>query len=458
MYLRLTRNLQRVASSISGYALLVAGLSACQPAAPGIAEAPYTPDNGNLFVRCGALIDGIADEILHDQMVVIRDGRITAIVEGNAEIRLGMTFLDLSSSTCLPGLINMHVHLVEAPEDSVDYGIYYDRTAEDHRNVVLGYAVDNLLTGFTTIRNVGDFFPAAVYYGQEQIDSGQAIGPRIRNGGPFLTIPGGGGSLAVPYRDESEIPAASRLGEASGPDEFREQAEAAVARGADFLKVIASGAVFSFGISPGAPEMTQEEIAAVVDVARQAGIKVTAHVHSAESGKDAILAGVDSLEHASLLTDDVIALAVEHGVAFSMDVYNGTYTDTVGREQNYPEQYLQRNFDTTEAQRVVFEKAYAAGVPIMYGTDAGVLPHDMGGWQFAIMVERGMTPMDAIKSATSVPADHMGIQADVGAIEKGRFGDLIAVHGNPLVDMTIMRSVDVVIKGGLVFKLQEHDE
>ena len=179
---------------------------------------------------------------------------------------------------------------------------------------------------------------------------------------------------------------------------LRARAEAAVARGYDFLKVIASGAVFSFGDTPGAPEMTQQEIAAVVDVAHAAGIKVTAHVHSAQSGKDAIRAGVDSIEHGSFLDDEAIAMAIEAGVAFSMDVYNGTYTDTVGREQNYPEEYLQRNYDTTEAQRLVFEKAYAAGVPLMYGTDGGVLPHHMSGWQFDIMVERGMAPMDAIRT------------------------------------------------------------
>ena len=429
--------------------LLLAG---CQASAPETAKVPYEPDSGDLFVRCGSLIDGISDEVLHDQMVVIRDGRIAMIVSGDAEVRPGMTLLDLSEKTCLPGLINAHVHLGIKPEDAVDYSIYYTDNDDAYVQTALESSADSLLTGFTTVRNVGAFFPDAISKAREQIETGQAIGPRVRHGGPYMTIPGGGGSVQVPYIDASTIPPATQMGEARGADEFRMKAEAAVAKGYDHLKVIASGAVFSFGTSPGAPEMTQEEIAAVVDVAHAAGIKVTAHVHSAESGKDAILAGVDSIEHASLLTDEVIAMAAEAGVAFTMDVYNGTYTDTVGREQEYPEEYLQRNHDTTEAQRVVFEKAYAAGVPMMYGTDAGVLPHDMGGWQFAIMVERGMTPMDAIRSATSVPADHMGIAADVGAIEKGRYGDLIAVSGNPLENLNVLREVDVVIKGGLVFK------
>ena len=201
--------------------------------------------------------------------------------------------------------------------------------------------------------------------------------------------------------------------------------------------------------------MSRADIEAVVAVAKRYGKKVTAHVHSDQSGQDAILAGVDSLEHASLLEDSTIALAAERGVAFSMDVYNGTYTDTIGRQQGYPEVFLKRNTDTTEAQRVVFEKAYREGVTLLYGTDAAVLPHDMGGWQFAIMIERGMSPMDAIRSATSVAAEHMGLSRDIGAIVSGRTADLIAVRGDPLTDPKILRQVDAVIQSGTVIKLPD---
>ncbi len=452
MHLSFITNLRQLFPSIAASTALAVTLSACEAPAPNITQAPFTPDSGNLAIRCGALIDGLADEVYHDRMVVIQDGRITGIADGDADAPPGAEHLDLSDKTCLPGLINSHVHLGVKPEDAVDYNIYYISTADERNQVALDLAAINLSTGFTTVRNVGEFFPESITHAKANIDAGQAMGPRIRNGGPYMTIPGGGGSLAVPYIDESEIPPAARQGEARGAEAFREKAQLAVAKGYDHLKVIASGAVFSFGASPGAPEMTQDEIAAVVEVAHAAGIKVTAHVHSAQSGIDAVLAGVDSIEHASLLTDEVIEMVAEAGVVLSMDVYNGTYTDTVGREQAYPEEYLQRNFDTTEAQRIVFEKAYAAGIPIMYGTDGGVLPHRMGGWQFDIMVERGMSPMDAIKSATSLPASHMEIASDVGAIEVGRFGDLIAVSGNPLRDMKVMRDVDVVVKGGLVFK------
>lgn len=436
-----------------GFLAPLALLAACDGTAslPALSSAPYAPDSGSIAVRCGTLIDGLADEPLHDKLVIIRDGRFESINIGEAS---DLPFLDLGDHTCLPGLINTHVHLAERPEDYLDFGIFYRRSSDEHNELVLSMARVTLLSGFTTVRNVGDFFPDAIYYGREQVRSGRAIGPRIQTAGPFLTIPAGGGDLVVPQYDESEIPAAGRSGVARGPDEFRRKAELAVAAGADLLKVMASGAVFSFGAEPGAPEMTQNEIAAVVAVARENNLKVTAHVHSAQSARDAVLAGVDSLEHASLLDDEALALVAEHGVALSMDVFNGTYTDTVGRAQGYDENFLQRNTDTTEAQRIVFEKAYALGIAILYGTDAGVLPHDMGGWQFSVMVGRGMAPMDAIKSATSLAAAHMGMAGDVGAVEPRRFGDLIAVRGNPLQDMDVMRSVDVVIKGGNVFKLK----
>jgi len=428
-------------------------LAACESSVPPatIAQVPFAADSGDIAIRCGILIDGLNDEAVADRLVVIRNGRFERIRSGDASVTAGIPILNLDEYTCLPGLINAHVHLVELPEDASDYGVFYRRTTEDNNNLALRTAKLSLLTGFTTVRNIGDFFPNSILYARDQIRAGLAAGPRIQTAGPFLTIPAGGGDLVVPQYDESEIPASGRTGVAKGIDQFREKAELAVAEGADLLKVIASGAVFSYGISPGSPEMTEEEIAVVVDVARDAGIKVSAHVHSAQSGKEAIRAGVDFLEHASLLDDEAIAMAAEHDVALSMDVYNGTYTEEVGREQNYPEEFMQRNFDTTEAQRVVFEKAYALGVPIIYGTDGGVLPHDMGGWQFGIMVERGMSPIDAIKSATSVASHYMDLP-EVGAIEAGRFGDLIAVRSNPLDGMEVMKTVDVVIKGGLLFK------
>jgi len=442
-----------------GYAAC-ALLSACgQPSTPYTGQQETDTQPSEVVVHCGRLIDGLSDKPRLNQSIHIRGDRIVRIeAQGTAETPADETAIhNLAEFTCLPGLINTHVHFDGNPEDSVDYSIYARRTPEETLQLILANARTTLLTGFTTVRHMGAWFPDAVYRARELIESGQAPGPRIQTAGPYLTIPGGGGDLTFPEIPAEDIPAESQQGIASTPEEFAARAEAAIAAGADFLKVIASGAVFSVGTAPGAPEMTRADIEAVVAVAKRYGKKVTAHVHSDQSGQDAILAGVDSLEHASLLKERTIDLAAARGVAFSMDVYNGTYTDTIGREQGYPEVFLQRNTDTTEAQRVVFEKAYEKGVTLLYGTDAAVLPHDMGGWQFATMVERGMRPMDAIRSATSVAAEHMGLSADVGAIAPGRVADLIAVRGDPLADAEILRDVAVVMQAGIIIKTDAAD-
>lgn len=403
-----------------------------------------------LAIRCGALIDGLADEALGSRLVIIRDDRISEVLEADAPLPEGAEVLDLHEFTCMPGLIDAHTHLAGDFTESVDLSTLYDTPLEDTIALAEKHAKATLDAGFTTVRNVGEYFPEAVMVLRERIRAGEVPGPRIQTGGSYLTIPGGGGDLVVPGHDESEIPAAVRIGVARGPEEFAAAAERILANGADFLKVIASGAVFAHDGVPGAPEMTREEIEAVVAVARKAGVRVTAHAHGAQSIKDAILAGVDSIEHASLADDEAIALAAEHGVAFSMDVYNGTFTAEVGPALGYPEEFMRKNEETTEAQRIAFEKAYAAGVPLLYGTDAGVAPHGYNARQFEVMTSRGMAPMDAIRSATSVAALHMGMAGDVGAIEPGRYGDLVAIRGNPLTDIRRLRRVEVVIKGGAV--------
>lgn len=406
--------------------------------------------SGTIKVLCGRLIDGISDEVRENQLVFIRDGRIQGIRAAMTELPEGT--LALHGYTCLPGLIDTHVHIALKPEDSSDMTVYYRRTPGETTAISEENAISMLEAGFTTVRNVGDYFPDVVLDMKQREERGEVRSPRIQTAGPYMTIPGGGGDLVIPGVDEETIPAGSRLGVAQGPEDFAAKTEAAIDAGADMIKVIASGAVFAFGGVPGAPEMTPDEIAAVVEVAHAHGLRVTAHAHSAQSIKDAVLAGVDSIEHASLADDESIQLAFEHGVAFSMDVYNGTYTAEVGEEAGYPDEFMRKNDETTETQRVAFEKAYALGVPILFGTDAGVLPHGMNARQFSIMVDRGMSEMDAIHSATSVAAEQMDLADDVGAVEAGRYGDLIAVKGDPLSDITLLEDVAIVIKNGNIEK------
>ena len=414
--------------------------------AQGVVTAPFVPDSGNLTIRCGILVDGVSAQPDNMQTVEIVDGRVSSVGYSNDDVDL-----DLAAYTCMPGFIDTHTHIAE-PADVADLSIFYRISDEDLQEASRVNAELTLAAGVTTARNVGTYVGWGGRDLRDRINRGEVIGPRMQVAGFYLSIPAGGGDLVIPGHDESEIPARTRMGIARGPEEFRQKAEAAVAGGADVLKVIASGAVLSFGGVPGAREMTEEEIRTVVEVAHAAGIKVTAHAHGAQSIKDAIGAGVDSIEHASLADDEAIRLAVENDVAFSMDVYNGNYIATVGREDGWPEEFIRKNDKTTEAQRQVFTKAHEAGVRISFGTDSSVYPHGDNAKQFVIMVQRGMTPMEAIKAATSVAAEIIGWGEDVGALTRGRFGDLIAVRGDPLSDVSLLQDVDIVVKGGMLFK------
>lgn len=419
--------------------------------APHAAEAPASADGGNITVHCGRLIDGIDTTARLDQVVVIEAGRIVRVGEPQASDR-ALPHLHLPEHTCLPGLLDLHTHLTERPSDTADLRVYFRRTRAEQLEISRAHAAATLAAGFTTVRNLGAYIQGVDLEMRDAIARGDYPGPRMQVSSYYLTIPGGGGDLLIPNVPESEIPAAVRAGIARGEAQFRAKAERALANGADVLKVIASGAVLAFGGVPGAPEMNRDEIRAVVEVAHQRGVRVAAHAHGAESIRDAIEAGVDTIEHASLIDAAGIALARARGVTLAMDVYNGDWIDTEGRREGWPEEFLRKNLETTEAQRQAFTQAVRAGVDVVYATDAGVFPHGLNARQFRIMVERGMTPMQAIQAATSRAARAIGWQDRVGALQPGHFGDLIAVRGDPLADITLLERVDVVIKGGEAYR------
>jgi imidazolonepropionase-like amidohydrolase len=424
-----------------------------------VRQPPFTPDSGTIAIRCGALIDGVSAFAKSDTLVVIRDGRIASVTHGASAGMAAATHLpvfDLSAYTCLPGLIDMHTHLTDRPEDTADLTQVFARSDAETLRQGAENAAATVLAGFTTVRNVGTYKLGDDYALRDAIDRGRTIGPRMQASGPYLTIEHGGGDLFVPGFEEPADAARFHAGVARGPAEFRKRAQDLVNAGSDVLKVIASGAVLAYGGVPGAPEMTQEEIAAVVEVAHASGRKVAAHAHGAESIRMAIAAGADTIEHASYLDDAGIAAALKRGdVALSMDVYNGDYIDTEGRRMHWPEEFLRKNVETTEVQRQAFTKAVRAGVPIVFGTDSAVYPHGLNARQFPIMVKRGMSEMQAIKSATEVAAHYMGWDADVGTLEPRKFGDLIAVRGNPLFDIRALQDVVAVVKGGIVLKVPE---
>ena len=413
---------------------LLAAAATVFPLAFAGSSAPR-PDSGSIALQCGSLIDGVSAKAHPNVTVVVRDGRIAA-VESGAWSATGMKVLDLRGYTCLPGLIDMHTHLADGSNTTHDLSVYYRRTIADQLPIGRENARATLLAGFTGARDVGTYIGWADRALRDEINAGRSPGPRMQVAGYYLTVPAGGGDLVIPGHPESEIPPYIRLGVARGVEDFARRAQAAVDGGADLLKIIASGAVLAYGGVPGEPEMTPGEIAAVTQVAHAAGRKVAAHAHGARSIKEAILAGADTIEHASLIDDEGIRLAREHHVALSMDVYNGDYIDTEGRKQGWPEEFLRKNLETTEAQRQGFTRAHAAGVDIVFGTDAAVYPHGLNARQFPIMVQRGMTAMEAIQSATSVAARYMGWEKDIGSVQTGRFGDLIAVARDPLADIS----------------------
>ena len=436
--------------------VLALGLLALQPShaapAPALVQAPYVPDSGAITVHCGRLIDGVSGEARLDQTVTIVNGRIDSVRAGN-EHDPALAHLELNRYTCLPGLIDMHTHLTEEPEVEADLKVLFTRTDAKVAEIAGANAQATLRAGFTTVRDLGTYIAWSDRTLRDSINRGATLGPRMQVVGFYLTIPGGGGDLVVPGVAEQDIPARCRRGVTRGPENFAAKAHEAIDGGADLIKVIASGAVLAYGGVPGEPEMTREEIAAAADVAHAAHRRLAAHAHGARSIKDAILAGATTIEHASYLDDEGIALAKAHDVALSMDVYNGDYTDSEGRRQHWPEEFLRKNLESTEAQRQAFTRAHAAGAAIVFGTDAGVYPHGMNARQFPIMVQRGMTPMQAIQSATSVAAHYMGWDDRVGRLAPGLYGDLIAVRADPLADIASLEHVGVVIKGGLVVRL-----
>jgi imidazolonepropionase-like amidohydrolase len=440
------------ATAVSLWGCVGASIQPPHPAAPILTRGAYRPDSGSLAVHCGTLIDGGSDQPRHDVTVRVNAGRVQSVVPGEHPV-VGALWLELGAYTCLPGLIDMHTHVTERPEDTADLTVYFRRKPAEVTALSRVQAEATLLAGFTTIRNVGVYLAWTDRDLRDAINRGEMVGPRMQVVGYYLTIPGGGGDLVVPGVKESDIPASVRQGVARGADEFRLKAQRAIDGGADLLKVIASGAVLAYGGVPGEPEMTPAEIAAVVEVAHAAGKKVAAHAHGARSIKEALLAGVDTVEHASFIDAEDIELARQRHVALSMDVYNGDYIDSEGRRQGWPAEFLRKNIETTELQRQGFTRAHAAGVALVYGTDAGVFPHGLNARQFPIMVAHGMTAMEAIKAATSVAAQYMGWGDRVGRLAPGFFGDLVAVRGDPLRDISLLQQVEVVIKGGLAFKL-----
>jgi imidazolonepropionase-like amidohydrolase len=427
-----------VAAATSG--ALFAGSAIAAETGPAAAPAHV------VAIRAGKLLDVVAGKVLSDQTIVVSDQRITSVgPTASAQVPAGAELIDLSSSTVLPGLIDAHTHLTGDPMQSG----YSSLGVSDIRAALYGAhsARVTLEAGFTTVRNVGasGFGDVAL---RDAIDAGEIPGPRMRVSGYPLGIKGG-------HCDNNLLPAdfnVTERGVADGPWAARAKVREMVKYGADLIKICASGGVLSKGDEPGAQQYTLEEMTAIVSEAHKLGRKVAAHAHGASSIREAIMAGVDSVEHASLIDDAGIRLAREKGTWLVMDIYNDDFILQEGLKAGMLPESIAKEKALGQLQRDNFKKAQQAGVHMAFGTDAGVYPHGDNARQFFYMVKYGMTPMQAIQAATVNGAELLGWADRIGSVTPGKYADLIAVSGDPLANVAELTKVKFVMKDGKVVR------
>ena len=392
-------------------------------------------------VSADKLVDVVTGKEIDKPLVIVTDGRITAVGHQGDQVPVGSELVNLPGVTLLPGLIDMHTHITSSPLYS---GYNYLQFTDSFWPIIATrQAKDTLEAGFTTIRNVGSDNYDDVGL-QQAIDAGYVVGPRIVPATYAIGATGGHcDSTFFPPSMNQKGPAVI-----DSPDEGRKMVRQLHKYGAQVIKICATGGVFSHGDTPGAQQLTLEEIKAIVDEAHATGMKVAAHAHGASGIKAAILGGVDTIEHVSLVDDEGIKLALQKGAYFGMDIYNTDYTQAEGKKNGVLEENMQKDRDIGLIQRQNYQKALKAGVKMIYSTDAGVYPHGDNAKQLATMVQWGATPLQAIQSATVTSSQALGQEKDVGQIAKGFYGDMVGVKGDPLADVTLLQHPVFVMKGG----------
>ncbi len=401
-----------------------------------------------LLIKAARVVDVRQGRVIEGQAILVEADRIEEVgpldslrshAPRDAEV------VELGKTTLLPGLIDCHDHLTSNPEHSG----YASLGISTPRETLFGVrnAERTLQAGFTTVRNVGagGFSDVAL---RDAINDGDVLGPRILVSGPALGITGGhcdNNLLAPEFKYKAEAVA-------DGPWAVRAKVREVVKYGADLIKICATGGVLSKGDQPGATQYTLEEMQAIVEEAHKLGRKVAAHAHGGEGIKIAIRAGVDSIEHASLIDEEGIQLAKQHATYLVMDIYNDDFILQQGEKVGMLKESIEKEKKIGQLQRDNFARAFKGGAKMAFGTDGGVYPHGDNAKQFAYMVKYGMTAIEAIRAATINAAELLGWSDRVGSVEAGELADIIAVSGDPLVDVTELERVIFVMKGGVVIK------
>ncbi len=442
----------RVAKCFAAGLMLVGAL-----AARGQANDPAQDPSGAVTaIRAGHLVDTDAGRVLNDQVVLVAGGKITAVGPatgaGAIAVPVAAKVIDLSHQTVLPGLIDCHTHLADGARDpSGDPLGYLKKTAAEVALESVPNAKVTLLAGFTTVRDVGVYRALNDIALRDAIARGDIVGPRMYVVGAYVTITGGAGALTGAAPDVT-LPWDMHYGQADSPWEVRAVIRKLANQGVDAIKILSSGAVLEHGSNPNSREFTEEELKAAVDEAASFGLRVAAHAHSAQGIKNAINAGVASVEHATMIDDEGLRLAKGHGTYLDMDIYDEECIEADARAGKIPMDFVAHDHDLGQVQRDNFSKAVAMGEKMSFGTDAGVCPYGMNAKQFAFMVKYGMTPMQAIQAATHNSADLLGHSDLIGSIKPGKSADIIAVAGDPTTDVSVLENVGFVMKEGVVYK------
>jgi imidazolonepropionase-like amidohydrolase len=400
-------------------------------------------------IKAGHLLDPDSGSLLADQVILVKNNKIQA-VGGALAVPPGARLIDLSTMVVLPGLIDCHTHVADGQGDAEPFDVL-KKTASQVVLESVPNARAMLLSGFTTVRDVGTYRALNDIALRDAISKGYIVGPRMFVAGAYITITGGAGAMTGMAPD-IHLSWDLHYGEANSPWEVRQKVRLLAHDGVDLIKILSSGAVLTHGSNPKSEEFTPEELQAAVDEANKFGLRVASHAHSANGIKNAIRAGVASVEHATMIDDEGIALAKQHGTYLDMDIYDEECIQENGRKGREPADFLEHDAELGRIQRENFRKAVKAGVKMAFGTDAGVCPYGTSAKQFAFMVRYGMTPMQAIRAATSDAADLLGHSDQIGSIKPGRFADIIAVSGDPLQDIRALENVQFVMKDGNVYK------